>query len=286
MARKSPSLNFSVQREDAGNTLLVFLQQRCLVSSRKLKKALDLGACSLNGFVERFGSIRLKTGDRIRLIRRKLDEVETTSSNPPLSILFEDPHLLVLCKPSALVVDREKWVNMLSFPIFLVHRLDRFTSGVMIAAKTKQMQEWLMRAFRKREVDKCYLAVVHGHLLPSDGMIANYLTKKGKYDGQTIWGIGKKGLYAKTYWRKISQTSSTTLLECIPKTGRMHQLRVHLSAMGCPILGDFQYGRFCPSIASVDRMLLHSHKIAFYHPMKRKKVSFTAPLPSAFAPYL
>jgi RluA family pseudouridine synthase len=281
MDRKSDQYIYLVSKKDEGKNLVIYLRQRLGISGKKIKRSIEKGGCILNGLIERFGSVRLKTGDRIYLLKDKL--CQPCPSLPlSLSILFEDEHLLFCNKPAGLVASHLRFTSLLQCPVFPVHRLDRETSGVMVVAKTKQMQELLEDLFRRRKIKKSYFALVKGKVKQDRGEMRNFLIEKKRYDGQVIWGQGRQGAFALTSWRKISGSEDKTLLECMPKTGRTHQLRVHLSGMGHPILGDCQYGRSQPAVAMYGRLFLHAHTLSFIHPFKYKRVHITAPLPEAF----
>ncbi|MEM7174898.1 MAG: RluA family pseudouridine synthase [Chlamydiota bacterium] len=280
MDRKSSWLKRSISDREAGKTLVAYLQNQLQVSGRSVKRALEQGACALNGAVERFGSIRLKRGDRIAFLRTKIDSVTRTAFALP--ILFEDKNLLFCAKPSGLVSDQHQFSSLLQRPIFLAHRLDRETSGVMVVAKTKQVEGLLQQLFFKRQVEKIYFALVSGEVSSVKGTVRNFLAKKKSYDGQTLWGASDKGALAVTDWWRVHCQGGMSLLQCQPKTGRTHQLRVHLSDMGHPILGDFHYGRSQLAMTCHKRLCLHAYSLSFVHPITKKTLCLTAPVPHFF----
>ena len=283
MDRKSDWLICLVATEAADKTLFSFLQGKLSSkgSGRAIKQALERGACSLNGRIERFGSLRVQAGDRITFFLPKL--VSALKPSPLVfPLLFEDDHLLFFQKPSGEIVEEKSIRERLGQTVFLVHRLDRATSGVIVVAKTRSMQSLMEGLFRKRCVEKVYFAVVLGALREKQGVIRNFLAKKTCYDGQAIWGSCKKGVCAITYWYRMVSGSGWTLLQCVPKTGRTHQLRAHARSLGHPILGDVQYGRSYPNIAQSDRLLLHAYSLAFSHPITKKPIHVVSPLPSIF----
>ncbi len=189
-------------------------------------------------------------------------------------VLFEDKDLLIINKPSGVVSEGK----------FLVHRLDKETSGVLVLAKNQSMQEAMEALFKKREVHKIYLAIVDGKVAQDEGVIDNALGKIHSYQGQTIYRAvdAKKGKRAITSWKCLKRGKQASLLQCEPYTGRTHQIRAHLSGMGHPILGDVQYGkRFCCTFHP-QRNMLHAYRIQFKHPSTGQKMDIVAPIPSDF----
>lgn len=278
------TITWKVSVTESGSTLLAFLQKvTTSYSARHLKRILERNRCLVNHRTERFASYRVGTGDQVTLL-------EETVSTRPLSsgtCLFEDEHLLIYDKPPGMPSDSPQLLNALkgSLPFLaLAHRLDRDTSGVLLLAKSPHALARLETLFQKRVVNKCYLAIADGIPSQSKGLIDNYLGCKHRYQGQGIWGevSSKQGVRAITEWSCESRGKQSALLSCRPKTGRTHQLRVHLSSMKHPILGDFQYGRVfsCPYRPS--RHLLHASSLSFPHPITEDLIQVTAPLPYDF----
>lgn len=166
-----------------------------------------------------------------------------------------------------------------------MHRLDRDTTGVLLFAKTAEALEAMVSLFRKHHVQKTYYALVAGVPKDKKGVVDNFLGKKHLYQGQTIWGAVSldKGLRAVTEWEIEKSGKHAALLRCSPKTGRTHQLRVHLSEMGHPILGDFQYCRTFTSPYQPARCLLHAASLSFPHPITQTAMTLTSPIPEDFS---
>ncbi len=221
-----------------------------------------------------------------------------------VKVLFEDDSLLVINKPSGWIVNKartaksqpiiQEWIRKnFQFPISnfprlrsgIVHRLDKETSGVLLVAKTRQAFTNLQQQFKSRKIKKTYIALVHGKIEPKGGIISVPL-------GRLPWnrkrfGVLPGGRKAETSYRVIKyykcQESFFSLLKLFPKTGRTHQIRVHLKYLGHPIVGDeFYAGRktarldreWCP------RLFLHASQISFTHPLTKKQITFKSPLPS------
>lgn len=257
---------FRVKKEES---LLSFLKSKTQLSGREIKRALENGACRLNGKVERFGSVKLKVGDKVIFHLPKKVAVGT------LKVLHQDPSLTLFNKPSGVVSAPEKGHH-------LVHRLDKGTSGVLLMARTISAKKALEILFKKREVKKVYIALVKGALRKEQGTIENKLGKKGAFQGQTVYGAMPNGKRAITHYKVLKKGKKYSLVELHPETGRTHQLRVHLSELGHPILGDLQYGRGSIFPKEIDRLCLHAYRLSFVHPRVDKKIQATAPLPSLF----
>lgn len=211
--------------------------------TKDLRWLIEHQRCTLNGFVERFCSTLLRKGDQVEIFLEK----PPTSEVP---IIFEDDELIVCNKPAAMT--SEQLAEKLS--ALMVHRLDRDTTGVFLLAKTESMQLKLENLFRNREIKKSYLAFVSPPPKKRHGLISNPV------DGKE----------AQTSWTLVKRYKTRALLRCQPKTGRTHQIRIHLQAVGTPIEGDVDFGgRF----QSRHRPLLHAEKISF------DNRSFSAPLP-------
>jgi RluA family pseudouridine synthase len=281
-------LEWIITHEDSGTKLLSFLTRRLegQYSARFLKRLIEHNGCEINGKTERFASTIVGKGDYICLYLEQA-QAAVPYIIEPSRILFEDDALLVYNKPSRINSD-EKGILQLwksAYPTLqLVHRLDRDTTGVLLLAKQPAVFENLVSQFKQFQVHKHYLTIVDGIIEPAKGKIENHLGKKKAYAGQTIWGAisASRGLYACTEWERLRKGKMASLVACHPKTGRTHQIRVHMAEMGHPILGDFQYGKhfLCPY--RPPRMLLHAWEIRFYHPMTGREMSLTAPLPDDF----
>lgn len=256
-------------RVKTGGSLLQFLKEKTNLPGREIKRALDEGACRLNGKIERFGSLKLKVGDRVLFHPRK------KVASGTLKILHQDPFLTLFNKPAGIVSVAETGHH-------LVHRLDKGTSGVLLMARTLLIKKALDLLFRKREVKKIYIALVKGVPRKETGTIENKLGKGGSFHGQTLYGSTPTGQKAVTHYKVLKKGKGYALLELHPETGRTHQLRVHLSELGHPILGDLLYGRDVSFPKEVDRLCLHAYRLTFFHPKTGKKVQSTAPLPQVF----
>jgi len=222
-----------------------------------------------------------------------------------LDIIFEDDHLIAINKPSQLLVIPDRWdpnkpslFAMLQhrYPdtkIYVVHRLDQDTSGVILFAKSAAAHKHLNQQMEHREVEKIYFALVDGEI-KEDGVVDLAIdTDRGK-KGKAA--IHKKGKESETEYQIVEQFKGYTFLKVIPKTGRTHQIRVHLQAIGHPLIIDPLYGNSEPIFLSnlkrkyrfksdqeerplIDRLTLHAAEICFAHPMTGEKMRISAEIP-------
>jgi 23S rRNA pseudouridine1911/1915/1917 synthase len=219
----------------------------------------------------------------------------------PLDLLYEDRDLLVVNKPSGLVVHpgagrrRGTLVNALLHHCAglsavggverpgIVHRLDRETSGCLVVAKTDLAHQHLSRQFEARQVKKTYLAVVHGPVRATEGRITLPVGRDQR-ERKRMGVRTRKGRETETIFRVLRSSPECSLVEVMPTTGRTHQIRVHLAAMGHPVVGDKLYGgrRERTSRWKTGRHLLHAWKLAFTHPRTGEVMDCMAPLPSEF----
>lgn len=224
-----------------------------------------------------------------------------TFSDEMLPILFEDDDVVVINKPSGLLT-HAKGALLQEFSVAefmrsyttdgvdgnrpgIVHRLDRATSGVLIAAKTPESKHFLQKQFQDRKVKKTYLAIVHGEPKLAEAIIKLPIERNPKQP-QTF-RVGPSGKYAETAYRVVSTSPHGlySLLELKPVTGRTHQLRVHLTYIGCPIVGDNLYPEK-QKVAPSSRLLLHAAELEITLPGNRERVTFRAPLPKDFDDFL
>lgn len=271
---------WTVSSGDQNKTLLQFLHG-CLedknFSLKKVKGFIDAGYCFINGRPERFYRSKVMARSKVQLIIP-----ETASRKKTLEVLLEDDAIIVFNKPAGVSCD-DRLLSTLSKDdktIYLVHRLDKETTGVLLCAKTESYQKDLIEQFHQRTVHKRYLAIVDNCLEQEDGVIENNLGKVSSYEGHVKWGVVEKGGYpARTDWTCKKRIKNASLVELRPQTGRTHQLRVHMASMNHPIIGDFYYcNRFTYSYDAV-RQLLHAAFLSFTHPKTKRKVQVRAPLP-------
>ncbi len=302
-------LHFSLQvaAKDQGKRLDQFLAETNLNLSRSQAKLLIQKHHILLNQKPAKASAHVKAGDRIS---GSLPEPEPLSLKPeplPLTILYEDSSIIVVDKPPGMVVHPAygnpsgTLVNALLYHCKdlagingvlrpgIVHRLDKDTSGVMVVAKDDEAFHHLTKQFKNRTVKKIYAAIVYGRFGQDEGLIDSAI---GRHPGQRkrMSTRTKKGRAAITRWKKVEEFDSCALLEIIPQTGRTHQIRVHLSSIGHPLLGDPLYGRkgrpgaihdpvLKESVKRMNRQALHAQRLEFTHPRTGERVQFVSPIP-------
>lgn len=209
-------------------------------------------------------------------------------------LIHEDAQVLAFNKPSGLAVQGGSGVARSLEALLgafaksngkrprLVHRLDRETSGVIVAARTKPAAAFLSAAFAGRDAQKTYLAIVCGGAPePAEGEI-NLALKKSSRRGLDIMEVARDGQSALTRYRTLAATQAAALVELHPETGRMHQLRAHLAAIGRPIAGDGKYGGlFSVGGIEIPSLMLHAAALDIPHPAGGRQI-FEAPTPAAF----
>jgi 23S rRNA pseudouridine1911/1915/1917 synthase len=213
--------------------------------------------------------------------------------NPNLRIIFEDDSVIVIDKPEGLLTmatDREKsrtayawlreYLNNKRPPqkLFIVHRLDREASGLLVFAKSPGAKERLQDQFKDHSAGRQYVAVVEGHVKENEFTIRSYLAENAAY---RVYSTSNKatGQLAVTHVRVLNRRRRSTLLEVRLETGRKHQIRVHLAERGHPIIGDTNYGSKSNPIR---RLALHGAHLAFRHPVTAQPMSFDSACPKVF----
>jgi 23S rRNA pseudouridine1911/1915/1917 synthase len=303
---------FHVDEGAAGQRLDKFLSLQLPTLSRsKVKEAINSGGASVNGAAAK-PSLTLKAGDRISFRQEVRPAGEgSMPENLPLKILYEDESLAVIEKAAGMVVHvgagvrSGTLVNALRFHLKslsqtpdgarpgIVHRLDKLTSGIMVVAKTDAAHAALSEQFRARRVEKKYLAMVHGRLARRSGEIALPLARD-RVHRTRMTTRRQQGREALTRYRVLREFEKYSLLEVEIKTGRTHQIRAHLSAIGHPVVGDRTYGApnqiWWPGhpkpVTTLDRHFLHAAHLGFEHPVDRRPMSFDSPLPPLLADFL
>jgi len=255
--------------------LVAFLQgQLGNYSGKFVRKLLEANLCRINGKVERFGSKSISNGDAIELSSNWESLLKPKVTLP--ETLYEDDSLKIVSKPINWVCSDSQVEKTFGPHHYLVHRLDRDTTGLLILAKSISARDGLMELFKKREILKQYVTLVDGVPKEKEGMRQSYFMKKGSFQGQTTWGSGSKGQLAITRWQTMAAGQKASLILCTPQTGRTHQIRVHMMEMGHPILVDRQYSKNFRCSLFVSRPLLHAYRLKFS--FFGKEIDVEAPL--------
>lgn len=206
-----------------------------------------------------------------------------------MDIVHQDEHIIVINKPAGLSVLPEGWDPDAPFlrqlldekygRIWVVHRLDKITSGVMLFALTAEAHRGLNRQFEKHQVEKVYQAIVQG-VPPWDERTARHMlqTNVGRKHRTVV--VHKRGKNSETDFKVLKRGQTEALIEAYPKTGRTHQVRVHLSALGFPLLGDVLYGASETDL--IPRPALHAYSLGFTHPLSGERLNFIVNPPDDF----
>ena len=296
-----------ITEEEAGQRIDNFLFRHFKgVPKSHIYRILRSGEIRVNkGRVDQ--TYRLKTGDSVRFppVRQATPSGKQVPSGH-FETLFEDEHILVINKPAGIAVHGGSGI---SFGIIeqlrksrpelryleLVHRLDRETSGVLMLAKKRSALRRLHEQLRQGSMDKRYQTLVAGNWTKAVSHVRLPLFRYLTQEGERRVRVQADGMASHTIFRKLKNFDGFTLLEAELKTGRTHQIRVHLAASGHVIAGDDKYGDFelnrelqksTKDKGTLKRMFLHAHSICFVHPHTEEKITVRAPLPKDCADYL
>lgn len=279
--------------------LLEFLKlQFPQTTNNKLRKMLSEGRVKINESVVFKAKQLLQINDKFELLDRSNKILQTNKplkelKKSAIEIIYEDDDLLVVEKPAKLLsvatdkleqntlhgkcVDYLKQHNTNSW-CYIVHRLDKETSGIMLLSKNKQSKEYLQEQFSQRQVYRIYHAMVEGQPAEQSGTVEQYLMEDKHLNIRTVNSKHKDGKLAITHWEVIQKTEEASLIRVMIETGRRHQIRMAMKELGCPIIGDKlheaesnPFGRIC----------LHATSLEFLHPATDEPVRFESQPPFA-----
>lgn len=273
------------------------------LSRSRVKRLIDTGEITVNGEVAA-PSYKLKTNDRIKIALPPPVSSTITAENIPLEIVYEDDQIIVVNKPKGMVTHPAPGhytgtlVNALlahcdhlattGAPLRpgIVHRLDKDTSGLIVVAKSDQAYYSLIKQFKNRRVEKTYVALVHGVMKKDDGIIEAPIgrhpvnrKKMAVFTTSNLKPQTSKGKEAITLYKVLKRYKDYTLIEVKIKTGRTHQIRVHLSHLGYPLVGDPIYGKRENKLG-IEGQFLRAFKLGFTHPSTGKYLEFETALPN------
>lgn len=303
---------FAVVPEEAGQRLDRVVTAHCAELSRtRVRELIEAGLVLVDERAAKKGSQRLHGGERITVDAQGRPPVRAEAEAIPLDILYEDDDIIAVNKPAGMTVHagagnrRGTLVNALlgrgqalsrSADLLrpgIVHRLDKETSGVILVAKNDAAHAKLSEAFRRRTVNKTYIALVQGLLPNTSGRIELAIgrdlrrrTRMAAVHKTQRGAALRTAREARTDWRALARIDSTTLVEVQLHTGRTHQIRVHFSALKHPVVGDTLYGAASQlridniALPSLGRNFLHAAKLGFAHPRTGEWIELRAPLPS------
>jgi len=301
-------LTHTVRGDEVGSRIDMLLSEVELVPSRAIaQKLLEKNCVRVDGqtVTKRY---RVRSGDHITVEIPPMQRSELAVEAIPLDIRFEDDDMIVLSKAAGMVVHPSQghWTGTLVNALLahsddlgtlageerpgIVHRLDKDTSGLMMVAKSDTAQAALSEMIKQRLVDRRYIALVHGPIVPDAGLIDAPIGRHPK-DRQRQGVTSAAGSrLAVTSFRVLERFEAShlddgyTLIECKLQTGRTHQIRVHVAYIQHPVVGDPLYGRRrLREDLGLTRQFLHAYSIAFEHPVTNEQLAFTDPLPPDLA---
>ena len=275
-----------------------------ILSRERIKRLIAAGNVTLNDRQVRDPAIRTTAEDRFAIVVPEAVAADNEAQAIALTIVHEDEHLIVIDKPAGLVVHPAAGnldgtlVNALLHHCRgslsgiggvarpgIVHRIDKDTSGLIVAAKTDRTHEGLAAQFAKHSIDRGYLAIVNGQ--PAATGIVDAPLARSPVNRQKIAIItGPRGKRAVTHWRVVTPLDRAALVECRLETGRTHQIRVHMASIGHPLIGDQVYGisktvhRPLLERLGFRRQALHAARLGFIHPATGKQLTFESAVPA------
>ena len=292
-----------VSNEDNLKRLDVYISGEIESLSRsRAKNLIDSGFVFINGKVATKAGEAVKSGDTVEVLIEEPKTLNAEPQNIPLDVVYEDSYLAVINKPKGLVTHPaagspdNTLVNALLFRKQntqkcsslikvdnvrpgIVHRLDIDTSGIIICAWDEETHAFLAGQFKNRSVKKNYIAIVCGNPKENKGRIETFIARDPK--DRKKFSVSGKGRNAITYYKVIKQWLNYSLLLLRPKTGRTHQLRVHLKYLGIPVLGDTVYG-YKDKLFAQATLMLHSKSLEITIPSDKEKHCFSSVLPQRF----
>ena len=313
MSEGSSSPVLRPDASDIGKRLDAFLSEKIEGWSRsRLQRLIEDGDVLVNGAASK-ASYKIRENDEIEVELTEPPVARFEPENIPLDILYEDDSLAVINKPAGMVVHPGAGVNSgtlanaIAYHFELrsphsairnrpgiVHRLDKDTSGLIVVAKNEEAHEALSEQFRKREVKKSYVALVHGVTRENSGKIDRPIGRDRR--NRLKMAISETGRSALTFWRVRQRFEKFTLLDVEIKTGRTHQVRVHTASINHPVVGDGLYNEGRDNTASdvsirsaikdLNRFFLHAENLSFAHPKTGEQLEFSVGLPDELTSFL
>ena len=268
--------------EISRSTIAKMLETECILVNDKPVKA----------------SYKIKENDKITIVKEYVEDILLTPEKMPLDIVYESENVIVVNKPSGLVVHpgsgnkEHTLVNGLLYHTNLsegeenrpgiVHRIDKDTSGLMLVAKNNEAHQVLADDFKNKRVERKYIALVKG-ILKSNNIVIDAPIGRDEKNRKKMCVTDKNSKHAVTRVKVLKRYDKYTLIECVLETGRTHQIRVHMAYIGYPLFNDPVYGK--EEIKGFGQFL-HSHEITFEEPITKEKLHFEVPLPEVFQNFL
>lgn len=294
-----------IEEEDEGKRLDVYLTEKLEDITRSYAQKLTAQGCViLEGKGTPAKNYRLKTGDILWIALPDPEPLEVKAENIPLDIVYEDGDLLVINKPQGMVVhpapgnEDGTLVNALLYHCGselssingvirpgIVHRIDKDTSGLLVAAKSDRAHTGLAAQFAEHSIRRAYRAVVYNNVKEDRGTVDRFIGRDPRDRLKMAVVPSGRGRRAVTRYRVLARSpgrpASFTFVECRLETGRTHQIRVHMASIGHPLLGDPVYGPKKHAFG-ISAQVLHAGELGFIHPVTGEEMLFTSPLPDSF----
>ena len=287
--------------ENAGERIDAFLASKLQDVTRSwLQKLIEAGNVSVEGREKLAKNYKLRAGDRLTVELPEPETLDVLPEDIPLDIVYEDEYLLVVNKPSGMVVhpavgnhtgtlvnavmfhcgDQLSSINGVVRP-GIVHRIDKDTSGLLVIAKTDAAHRGLAEQFAVHSIKRAYRAVVYNNIKEDDGRVDAPIGRNPKDRLKMAVVSADKGRRAVTNYHVIERSGKFTYVECRLETGRTHQIRVHMAYIGHPLLGDPLYGPR-KGMSGVTGQVLHAKELGFVHPITGEYMEFDSELPLEF----
>jgi 23S rRNA pseudouridine1911/1915/1917 synthase len=291
--------------EHAGQRIDKALAEVSGLSRQRVQALMAEGRVTLGGKPAAQTSLKLVGGEAWRIAVPEAAPAQAQAQDIPLNVVYEDEHLIVIDKPAGLVVHPAAGnldgtlVNALLHHCRgklsgiggvarpgIVHRIDKDTSGLLVVAKTDEAHLGLAAQFADHSIERAYLAVVAGRPIPPAGKVTGAIARSSRDRKKMALVEDGRGKHAVTHYRTLRPLGDATLVECRLETGRTHQVRVHMSSIGHPLLGDPAYGRASPRFrpalvaANFSRQALHAAELGFVHPVTKERKHFVSEMPA------
>lgn len=293
-------INLNIEKSNINKRLDLVISKFVSELSRTLvKRLIDENLILVNSKLVK-PSYKLKVNDKVLISLPNLKDLKVEEEKIDLDVVFEDKDLIVINKSQGMVthpasgIYKGTLVNALLYHCKdslsgingvlrpgIVHRLDKDTSGLIIACKNDKSHTEIAKQIQERKVKRSYLAIVHGKVKYDEGVINKPMGRDKVHRHKMA--VVQGGKTAITHWKVLQRLENFTLLECSLETGRTHQIRVHMKNLGHPIVGDKTYGK---RIDITDKMMLHAYKLIFIHPYTKKEIKLETKMPERFNNYI
>lgn len=289
-------MRYSVSGEEKGERIDVFLSEKTGKTRSSIAKAIAEGRVRRNGVTLAKAGAKTEENDVLEVEIIEPRPISAAAEDIPLEIIYEDEDIAVVNKPQGMVTHPASGspsgtlVNALLYKISnlsgingeirpgIVHRLDKDTSGLLVIAKNDEAHLSLSKQISSKKARRYYYALVEGKIATEEGVIDTYIARSRK--DRKKMAVAENGRRAITIYKVIAVLKNKTLVECELKTGRTHQIRVHMRSIGHPVVGDPLYGTASP--LAPKGQLLHAHRLILSHPRTGEEMSFEAPINEDF----